>query len=107
MLMTTGVVMNDKLLTGVRKILFLTIANNPRITQTQLCALSFSRGGDVHRLNHHLMGLESEGFIRVTHRGKRGQFRYTITKSKGKQMLKYLQQSNPLLRIQNFGIQNE
>lgn len=79
--------MNNKLLTGVRKTIFLIIAEHPHISQAQLCAYTVARGGKVHRLNHHLMGLEDEGFIQIVQRGKRGQFRYKITKSKGKRML--------------------
>ena len=83
--------MNDKLLTGNRKALFLSIAQNPGISQAQLCASSYASGGELHRINHHLMGLESEGLIVAVFRGKRGQFRYRIAKGKGEKMLHYLQ----------------
>lgn len=81
----------NKPLTGVRKVLFLKIAESPNISQSQLCAYSRLRGGEVMRINHHLMGLESEGLIKVVARGKRGRYRYQITSGKGKKMLRYLQ----------------
>jgi len=87
--------MNNKLLTGARKILFLEIAKHRQISQAQLCALTCARGGDIQRLNHHLMGLEHEGFIEIVHRGKRGKYQYRITKGKGEKMREYLWESEP------------
>lgn len=84
--------MNDKLLTGARKQLFLLVSENPGITQAKLCAFSRARGGEIHRINHHLTGLESEGFIRVTRHRSRGKFQYQITKGKGNQMLQFLRE---------------
>lgn len=85
--------MNDKLLTGARKQLFLLVAETPLISKADLCAFSWARGGNIQRINHHLCGLLSEGFIRVAHCGKRGKSVYCITKGKGEQMLKFLQQA--------------
>lgn len=85
--------MNDRLLTGVRRVIFLKIAENPRITQAHLCSFTRARGGEINRLNHHLMGLESEGFIEIIFRGKQGQYQFQITRDKGRKMLKYLQKS--------------
>jgi hypothetical protein len=83
--------MNNKKLTGMRKILFLKIAESPNISQSQLCSYSRLRGGELTRINHHLMGLESEGFIQVVNRGNRGQYKYKITADKGRKMWSYLQ----------------
>lgn len=85
--------MNNKLLTGVRRLLFIIIARQPGITSAQLCAYSSARGGHLSRLNHHLSGLIDEEFIYMAFRNKRGQSHYQITKHKGKRMLKYLQQA--------------
>ncbi|WP_199249806.1 helix-turn-helix transcriptional regulator [[Phormidium] sp. ETS-05] len=84
-----GVQMNNKLLTGTRRELFILIAEQPGITPKQLCGYSWSRGGNIHRINHHLSGLLDEGFIAVTMRKKSPH--YQITDSKGQRMLKYLQ----------------
>jgi predicted transcriptional regulator len=92
--------MNNKLLTGARRALFLEIAKHRQISQSQLCALSYARGGDIQRLNHHLMGLEHEGFIEIVHRGKRGKYQYRITKGKGEKMLQYLQDEQTNLSYQ-------
>lgn len=83
--------MNDKLLTGNRKALFLAIVQNPGITKAELCAMSCASGGDLSRIDHHLMGLASEGLIVTTFRGKRGRGTYCIAKGKGERMLRYLQ----------------
>ena len=82
--------MNDKLLTGVRKNLFLIIAKFPGISLAELCSFSWARGGEMVRINHHLMGLESEGFIQVLERGKRGDYKFAIKKGKGARMHRYL-----------------
>lgn len=89
--------MNLKLLTGVRKLLFLTILKNPGITKAQLCAFSQARGGNLQRIGHHLMGLESEGFIEASYVKKQGKFGYFIAKGKGKRMLESLQISGQIL----------
>ncbi|HIK13501.1 MAG TPA: hypothetical protein IGS52_25120 [Oscillatoriaceae cyanobacterium M33_DOE_052] len=81
--------MNNKLLTGTRRELFIIIAQQPGITPRQLCSYSSSRGGNIHRINHHLSGLLDEAFIAVTMRKKSPH--YQITPSKGQRMLKYLQ----------------
>ena len=80
-----------KPLTGIRKILFSKIATCPNISLSQLCGFSYLRGGDIIRINHHLMGLESEGLIKIVIRGKRGSYRYQITAGKGQRMWNYLQ----------------
>ncbi|WP_419547663.1 hypothetical protein [Microcystis sp.] len=81
-----------KPLTGSKRFLFLQIARYPDIAQSSLCACSRFRGGEVTRVNHHLIGLESEGFIKVAARGKRGSYRYRITTGKGEKMLRSLQE---------------
>ena len=82
--------MNTSILTGVRKKLFLLIAESPGISQSELCSLSWSRGGELIRINHHLMGLENEGFINLIEKGRPGHYKYRISNSKGKKMLKSL-----------------
>jgi predicted transcriptional regulator len=86
----------NRLLTGTRKALFLEIARQPGITTAQLCAYSCARGGSLQRINHHLAGLIDEGFICTSFRDRRGKSHYQITKSKGKRMLKYLQAARPI-----------
>ncbi|WP_254566698.1 hypothetical protein [Oscillatoria sp. HE19RPO] len=81
----------NKLLTGTRKLLFLQIAQQPGITSAQLCSNSCARGGNLSRINHHLAGLIDEGFIAISSRNKRGKSHYQITSNKGKRMLQYLQ----------------
>lgn len=85
--------MNNKLLTGVRRLLFVIIARQPGITSAHLCAYSSARGGHLSRINHHLSGLIDEGFIYAAFRNQHGQSHYQITSRKGKRMLKYLQQA--------------
>jgi hypothetical protein len=91
--------MNNKLLTGNRQLLFLTIAENPGICRSQLCAKSRARGGELARINHNLVGLIDEGFIQVTCHHQPGRYQYKITRSKGRQMLKYLQECHKHLAI--------
>jgi hypothetical protein len=81
----------NKLLTGTRKLLFLQIAQQPGITCAQLCSNSCARGGNLSRINHHLAGLIDEGFIGISSRNKRGKSHYQITSTKGKRMLQFLQ----------------
>ncbi|MBO0349331.1 hypothetical protein J0895_09465 [Phormidium pseudopriestleyi FRX01] len=83
--------MQNKLLTGTRKLLFLKIAQQPGITSAQFCSDSCARGGQLSRINHHLAGLIDEGFICISSRNKRSKSHYQITSTKGKRMLKYLQ----------------
>ncbi|MCT7992427.1 hypothetical protein [Laspinema olomoucense] len=83
--------MQNKLLTGTRKLLFLQIAQQPGITSAQLCSNSCARGGNLSRINHHLAGLIDEGFICTSSRNKRGKSNYQITSTKGKRMLQFLQ----------------
>jgi hypothetical protein len=85
--------MNTKILTGVRQKLFLIIAQYTEISQSELCGFSWASGGELIRINHHLMGLESEGFIELTERGKRGDYKYKIARGKGERMLKSLQKT--------------
>lgn len=82
--------MNTNILTGVRKKLFLLIAKSPGISQSELCSFSWSRGGGLIRINHHLMGLENEGFINLIEKGKPGDYKYKISHGKGEKMLKSL-----------------
>lgn len=77
-----------KVLTNNRKEIFLTIASTRQITKSELCQYSISRGGSLSRIPHHLMGLESEDYIKMT-RLTRNDYSFTITK-KGQKMLSAL-----------------
>ena len=47
--------------------------------------MSCASGGDLSRINHHLMGLASEGLIVTTFRGKRGRGPIALLKAKEKE----------------------
>lgn len=89
--------MNTSPLTGVRKALFLAIAQNPSVSKQKLCAYSRFRGGDLTRIGHHLIGLESEGFIFIVSTGKGGNWKYKITSGKGIRMLEALRKMSDAL----------
>jgi hypothetical protein len=82
--------MNTKILTGARQKLFLIIAESREISQSELCAFSFLRGGELTRITHHLMGLEDEGFIELVESSKQGDYKFKIARGKGERMLKSL-----------------
>ncbi|ELS04290.1 hypothetical protein Xen7305DRAFT_00040190 [Xenococcus sp. PCC 7305] len=82
--------MNTAALTGVKKSLFLMVAQHPGITKKDLCAYSFYRGGKLSRINHHLKGLENRGYILSFLEGKKSKYHYMIAKDKGEKMLETL-----------------
>jgi predicted transcriptional regulator len=77
-----------KVLTNNRKTIFLEIANAKQITKSELCQYSISRGGNLSRIPHHLMGLESENYISMT-KSTKNDCSFSITK-KGQRMLSVL-----------------
>lgn len=79
-----------KVLTNNRKTIFLTIAKARQITKSELCQYSISRGGSMSRIPHHLIGLESEGYIKITEFMKTNCL-FGITK-KGQRMLSILKE---------------
>jgi hypothetical protein len=52
-------------LTNSRKSILLAVANAGEITKSKLCHYSRCRGGNIARIPHHLIGLESEGYIEM------------------------------------------
>ena len=79
-----------KVLTNNRKTIFLTIANARQITKSELCQYSISRGGNMSRIPHHLMGLESEAYIEIV-KFMKNDCLFGITK-KGQRMLSSLKE---------------
>lgn len=79
------------LLTGNRKEIFIRICKNPGISLKELCKYSIKRGGNISRINHHLLGLESEGFIEFNGGKSAKNSTFTISKGKGRKMLDLLQ----------------
>ncbi|WP_373545655.1 hypothetical protein [Chamaesiphon sp.] len=79
-----------KPLTNSRRSIFLEVANAKEgITKSKLCQHSVYRGGSINRIPHHLVGLQEEGYIKVT-RSCRKEYLFNISK-KGARMLAILQ----------------
>ncbi|WP_017296111.1 hypothetical protein [Geminocystis herdmanii] len=83
----------NHILTGNRKEIFLIIAEYPHISIGDLCKFSILRDGGLYRINHHLMGLESEKFIEISGIAKRGGYKFKISSGKGERMLKKLKKT--------------
>ena len=79
-----------KKLTNSRKLIFIEIANAGKITKSKLCSKSYHRGGSITRIPHHLMGLESEGYIEYKVVKGVKDLEFQISKSKGSRMLDLL-----------------
>lgn len=82
----------DKLLTGMREKIFMIIAENPDINNSQLCSYSVCRGGQLSRIKHHLIGLSDEELI-ICYKYK-GKYYYKIHNQKGQKMHQALIQAN-------------
>lgn len=79
-----------KKLTNNRKSLFLEIAKAGKISKSRLCSMSYQRGGGITRIPHHLMGLESEGYIEYKIIRGVKDLEFQVSKSKGARMLELL-----------------